>query len=66
MTKGYNINLLTAIRSVGLTQKEIAEQVGVDDSRVSRWIHNKNLTPQLRHREALVRILGRDVYAESK
>ena len=60
-TKGNNIQLMTAIRAQGLTQRSVADAIGVHESRVSRWVRDETIIPQQRHRSALVRI-GIDVY----
>lgn len=59
----FNSELLTAIKDAGFTQREVADKIGVHESRVSRWICNANMIPHSKHREALKR-LGINVYGE--
>jgi len=64
-TKGCNINLITAIRSIGLTQRDVAERIGVSEYQVSRWVRNAHIVPHGGNQEKL-KELGIDVYGKAK
>lgn len=46
----------SARAAAGLTQVELAEKLRVDEKTVRRW--EQGVNPHLRHRQALVRVLG--------
>jgi len=63
MNTNTNIDLLTAIRELGMRQRDVARLIGVSDTRVSLWVGDKKIRPQKRMRNAL-RTIGIDVYGE--
>ena len=62
---GCNINLITAIRSAGLTQRELADRINVTEQQVSRWVRNDTIVPHRNHREML-KTIGIDVYGKQQ
>jgi len=60
--KKTNMKLLTAIRESGMTQRELADKIGVADSRVSSWV--RGATPHKKFRVAINEVLDREVFGE--
>lgn len=55
--RGFRAVLVTAMRRLGLSQREVAQRVGVSESTVGKWLHRQTL-PSGQFLTRLAEVLG--------